>query len=108
MGSVLGRAEYGDYLYIYQGVTVGGNVSIRTGELTYPVLGSNVLMYSNSKVLGNSHIGNNVILSANAYVINEDIPDNSIVFGVSPDLVIQHNPESVKRSIERIWSKKNK
>ncbi len=56
LGSVLGRAQYGDYLYIYQGVTIGGNVKLKTGELDYPTLGDNVLLYSNAKILGNSHI----------------------------------------------------
>ncbi len=47
------------------------------------------MMYSNSKVLGRSHIGDYVTLSANAYVINEDIPDNCMVFGQSPNLIIK-------------------
>lgn len=37
LDSVLGRAKYGDYLFIYQGVTVGGNR--KNGEIIYPQLG---------------------------------------------------------------------
>lgn len=106
LGSVLGRAEYGDYLYIYQGVTVGGNISLNTSRTIYPVLGNNVLLYANAKVLGDSHIGDNVILSANTYVINETIPDNSIVFGTSPDLVIRHDPDAIRVTTEMNWSTK--
>lgn len=85
IGSVMGRARYGDYFFFYQGCTVGGN----HGE--YPVIGNNVTMYSNSKVLGKSHIGNNVIVGANAYVKDTDIPDNSMVFGQFPNLIVKVN-----------------
>lgn len=104
LGSVLGRAKYGDYLLIYQGVTIGGNISLsNTVEIAYPVIGECVTFLSNAKVLGNAHIGKNVIFAANSYVINEDIPDDSIVFGVSPNLTIKHEPEKIKTYIEGIW-----
>jgi len=106
LGSVLGRAKYGDYLYIYQGVTIGGNIKLSTGKTHYPILGDNVLMYSNAKILGDSHIGNNVILSANTYVIDENIPDNSVVFGQSPNLVIKNKPYEVKLSTNINWIRK--
>lgn len=89
LGSVMGRGEYGDYFFFYQGCTVGA--SWHKDKLLHPIIGNHVTMYSNSKVLGCSHIGNNTILSANSYVINENIPDNSIVFGQSPHLVIKEN-----------------
>ncbi len=89
LGSVMGRAEYGDYFFFYQGCTVG--TSRHKGKLFHPIIGNYVTMYSNSKVLGCSYIGNNTILSANSYVINETIPDNSIVFGQSPYLIIKEN-----------------
>ena len=54
LGSVLGRADYGDYFFVYQGTTVGGNRS--EGILAYPVIGDNVIMFANSTILGNSHI----------------------------------------------------
>lgn len=87
IGSVMGRAEYGNYFFFYQGCTVGG--SRHQGKLFYPVIGEHVTMFSGAKILGNSKIGNNVILAANTYVINKDVPDDSIVFGQSPDIVIK-------------------
>ena len=91
LGSVLGKADYGDYLFVYQGTTIGGN---RKGDkLFYPVLGNNILLYANSTILGKSHIGNNVIIAANSYIIDSDIPDNSIVFGQSPNLYIKRKTE---------------
>lgn len=89
VGSVMGRAEYGDYFFFTQGCTVGGNWN--NGELKYPVIGNNVRMLSNSKIVGDSHIGNHVIMSANSYVINRTIPDNSIVFGQGNNIIIKEN-----------------
>ena len=98
LGSILGRAKYGDYFFVYQGTTVGGNNSL------YPVLGHHILMYSDSKILGNSHIGNYVVFSANSYVIDEDVPDNCIVFGQSPNIVYKKkSTEEIKKYFERIW-----
>ena len=100
--SVLGRAQYGDYLFVYQGTTVGGNRS--NGKLCYPILGDNVILFANSTVLGNSHIGNNVVISAETYIINSDVPDNCIVFGKSPDLVIKSKSEDkIKLYTQHIW-----
>ena len=49
----------------------------------YPTLGKNVILHSNSKILGDSTIGDNVIVSANTTILNENIPNNSLVFGKS-------------------------
>ena len=88
VGSVLGRAQYGDNLFIYQGTTVGG--SPKNGEIKYPKLGDNIILYANATVLGDSVIGNNVIISANSYLINETVPSNCIVFGNSPNLLVKY------------------
>ena len=96
LGSVMGRARYGDYFFFYQGCTVGGN------HENYPVLGNHVTMYSNSKVLGNSHIGNNVIIGANAYVKDTAIPNNSVVFGQFPNLIIKPNTFKDNKWLKRI------
>ncbi len=101
MGSVVGKAQLADHLFLYQGTTIGGNRN--DNVLYYPTIGSHVVMCADSKVLGNSHVGNNVILSANSYVINEDIPDNCIVFGQSPNLTIKSmNQETMRRRINEM------
>lgn len=90
VGSVLGRAKYGDGFFFYQGCTVGGNRG-KDGVLYYPVIGRNVRMYANSSFIGKCNIGDNVILGAGALVKDTDIPSNSIVFGQSPNLIIKEN-----------------
>ncbi len=93
LGTVMGRAEYGERFYFYQGCTVGGSDGGNDAR-PRPVIGDDVTMYSNSKVLGNSNVGNGVIIAANAYVINQSVPDNSIVFGQSPNLTIVKNDKA--------------
>jgi serine O-acetyltransferase len=90
LGAVMGRAKYNNGFFFYQGCTVGGTRD-KQGNLYYPELGENVHMYSNSSILGNCHIGNNVNLGAGCIVKNQDVPDNSIVFGQSPNLIIKTN-----------------
>lgn len=102
LGSVMGRAKYADQFFFYQGCTVGGSGGY------YPEIGFNVLMYSNSKLLGRSKVGDNVIFSANSYVINADIPSNCIVFGQSPNIIIKKKqPDEIKKMTAHIWRHEN-
>ncbi len=84
IGTVLGRAEYGDGFMALQNCTVGGNKG------KYPVLGRNFKMMSGSKIVGNSIVGDNVTLAANSYVKDTDIPSGVTVFGSSPNLIFKN------------------
>ena len=97
LSSVLGRAGYGNYFFIYQGVTVGGNR--KKGRIYYPKIGEKVVLYSDSKILGDSRIGNNVVVAANTYIKDAIIPDNCIVFGCTPNLVIKRKTEAEMRDM---------
>lgn len=102
LGSVLGKALYGDYLLIYQGTTVGG--SIKDDTLLYPKFGNNIIMFANSSVIGKCQIGENVIISAGTRIINQDVPANSIIFGESPNIIVKsRSKESMMRLIEKYW-----
>lgn len=90
LGSVMGRAKYGEKFFFYQGCTVGGNHKT-IHIIDYPEIGNDVIMYSNSKIVGAAHIGNHCVIAANAYINGEDIPDNSMVFGQHPNLIIKTN-----------------
>jgi serine O-acetyltransferase len=83
LGTVLGRAYYNDYFFVSQHCTVGGN---RGGYVRF---GENVRMMADSKVIGKSSIGNHVIIAADAYVKDDVVPDYSLVFGSSPNLIIK-------------------
>lgn len=102
IGSVLGRATYGDYLLVYQGTTIGG--SIKNGKTYYPNLGDNIILFSNSSILGKCNIGSNVIISADTQVLNEDVPDDCIVFGKTPNLILKRrNKNSIKLNRFEYW-----
>ena len=83
VGSVMGRAKYGEGFSFSQNCTVGNNNGI------YPQIGKNVTMHSGSMILGKCIIGDNVSIAARACVKDQDVPSNSIVFGASPDLIIK-------------------
>ncbi|MEO1122871.1 MAG: serine acetyltransferase [Cyanobacteria bacterium J06639_16] len=79
LGTVLGRACYGNYLAVYQNCTIGAVTDI------YPRFGEGVILYSRSSVLGDCNIGNNVVFGANSLVIDCNVPDNSLVVGQYPN-----------------------
>ncbi len=83
VGTVLGRARYSNYLVIQQGCTIGGNRS------AYPELGEYVWLHAQAMIIGKCRIGNNVFLSAGSIVMDCDVPDNTIVFGRSPNLIFK-------------------
>lgn len=101
LSSVLGRAKYKNGLFIYQGVTVGGSNN------KYPSLGENVLMYSNSSILGNSIIGDNVILSTGVTVLDTNVPSNSFVFGNGKEIqIVTKHKEYMQEKMSHIWKNK--
>lgn len=83
VGTVMGRAVYGNGFNFSQNCTVGNNRGV------YPVIGEHVKMCVNSSIIGDCRIGNRVILGADCTVKDEDIPDDCIVFGQSPNLIIK-------------------
>ncbi len=80
IGVVIGEtAKVGDYVLLYQGVTLGGTGK-EIGQ-RHPTLGRNVIVGAGAKILGNIKIANNVRIGANA-VILRDVNANSTVVGV--------------------------
>ena len=98
LGSVVSRSTIGNGFMLMQGSTVGENNGI------HPVLGKNVLMFSNSKILGKCNIGNNVLISANTYIKDMDIPDFSIVYGQYPNVSVVNNRERVAEKISEYFA----
>ena len=100
VGSVLGRALYGEFFSFSQNCTVGNNHGI------YPTLGRNVSMMSGAKIVGKCTVGDNVILAANSFVKDTDIEGCSLVFGSSPNLVIKKRDEGYFRREGTVNSEK--
>lgn len=104
IGSVIGRADYGDFFYFFQGCTVGANF-LPNGSVDYPVIGNHVKMMTGSMIIGGCHIGDNVIVSANTYIKDQDVPSDVMVFGHSPNLVFKENRFKEGCEVDNILSK---
>lgn len=83
LGAVIGNANYGNSLVIFQNVTVG-----RVGD-DRPIIGEDVVLYPNSSVTGRSVVGNRSVISANTHVHNATVPDDTVVFMHEGELVFK-------------------
>ncbi|SFS85263.1 serine O-acetyltransferase [Marininema halotolerans] len=87
MGVVIGETcEIGNYVTIYQGVTLGGTGKERGKR--HPTVEDGVLIASGAKVLGSIQIGHCSKIGAGSVVLR-DVPPNSTVVGVPGHVVIQ-------------------
>lgn len=92
MGVVIGETtEIGDYVTLFQGVTLGGTGKERGKR--HPTLGNHVVVGAGAKILGGIRIGDNVKVGANSVVL-KSVPANSTVIGV-PARVIKTEGERV-------------
>ena len=92
MGVVIGEtAEVGDYVTLFQGVTLGGTGKERGKR--HPTLGNHVVVGAGAKILGGIRIGDHVKIGANSVVL-KSIPPNSTVIGV-PARIIKSQGERV-------------
>jgi serine O-acetyltransferase len=90
MGVVIGEtAEIGNYVTLFQGVTLGGTGKERGKR--HPTLGNHVVVGAGAKILGGIRIGDNVKIGANSVVL-KSVPANSTVIGV-PGRVIKTDRE---------------
>jgi serine O-acetyltransferase len=90
MGVVIGEtAEIGDYVTLFQGVTLGGTGKERGKR--HPTLGNHVVIGAGAKILGGITIGDNVKIGANSVVL-KSVSANSTVIGV-PARVIKTQGE---------------
>ncbi|WP_133014390.1 serine O-acetyltransferase [Clostridium cuniculi] len=92
VGIVIGAAvKSNGPMKIYQGVTLGGNndkVRVENGqEFVQPIIGKNVIIYSNACIYGPVIIGDNCTIGA-CTVITKDIESNKVVFK-KQDLIIK-------------------
>ena len=73
VGTVLGKANYGNRLVVYQNCTVGAI----SGK--YPTLGDGVILSAGASVFGECRIGDNVVLGPQCSVMKTNVPDNALV-----------------------------
>ena len=85
VGTMLGKAVYGDYFVATQNVTVG------THKGNAPVFGRGVILYPRSFVAGKCAIGDFSRIATGATVIDVACGDHSVVAGESPQNVVKRS-----------------
>jgi serine O-acetyltransferase len=92
MGVVIGEtAEVGDYVTIYQGVTLGGTSLQKVKR--HPTLGNHVVVGVGAKVIGAITIGDNTRIGAGSVVI-KSAPPNATIVGNPGRVVAVRNPDT--------------
>ncbi|WP_217266739.1 hypothetical protein [Paenibacillus tianmuensis] len=74
VGTVLGKANYSDFLVVAQGTTVGAHNGV------YPVLGKGVSLLPYSSIVGRCTIGDRVSVGIGASVYQQDVRSDTVVF----------------------------
>ena len=95
-GIVIGEtAEIGDYVKIYQGVTLGA-LSTRAGQMLsgvkrHPTIENHVVIYSGASILGGTTIiGEGSVIGSNAF-ITRSVPDKTRVSVKNPELQFKNS-----------------
>lgn len=97
VGVVLGKATYGNYLALHQGVTVGKNNGAA------PVLEDRVVLYPGSAVLGQCRIGAGSVIAQGVGVIDQDTPGNTAVFrGAGRELLFKPLKRDIVKELFRL------
>lgn len=78
IGTVLGNAQYSDFLVVLQNVTINTSVD-ENGKDAAPKLGKGLFMGAGAKIIGNKKVGDRVSISVDTVVYNKEIPDDSVV-----------------------------
>jgi serine O-acetyltransferase len=89
LGTVIGDADIGSNVVIFQNVTIGTNYPELTNSRKpkgYPTIEENVVIFAGAKIVGPVTIGKNSIIGANAVVTSHVLP-NSIVSVPQPVVI---------------------
>jgi serine O-acetyltransferase len=78
VGTIIGNADYSDFLVILQNVTINTDKDESGGPA--PHIGRGAFFAAGAMVLGNKRVGDRCSIGANTVVFNKEIPDDSVVF----------------------------
>ncbi len=107
-GVVIGETtEIGDYVKIYQGVTLGA-LSTRGGQSLknkkrHPTIEDNVTVYSGASILGgDTRIGEGAVIGSNAF-ITSSVPSQTRVSIKNPELLFKGRVQMTELGQEGFW-----
>lgn len=88
-GTVIGAAELGSNVTIFQGVTLGAKFADLGFNLeSRPKLGDNVVIGSGAKVLGGFWVRNNAVVASNS-LVTEEVPEGALAIGVPATIKVR-------------------
>jgi serine O-acetyltransferase len=90
VGTVLGKAQYSNYLAVLQNCTIGALRGV------YPKLGERLILSAGASIIGDCTIGDNVLLGPGCTVLKRDIPDNSLVTNNAETVVRANSDRPIK------------
>ena len=97
VGTVLGRATYGNYFYVSAGCVVGAH----RGE--YPILGEGVGLGAGAAVIGKCIVGDYASIGSGVQIFKRNIPDGSVAYRKEDgSLNISQSNTSLSRTIFRL------
>ena len=73
VGTVLGKANYSNYLVVRQNCTIGAV------GYAYPTLGEKLILSAGASIIGECHIGDNVMIGPGCTVFKQDVPNDTLV-----------------------------
>lgn len=74
IGTIIGQATFGNFLVVYQGVSIGGDMKLR-----YPVFGNGVALFAKSSVIGSAFVASNCAIGAGVQIYGDAIPQGTAV-----------------------------
>ena len=77
VGTIIGNAEYSNFLVIFQNVTINTETDFLGNPA--PKLGKGLFLAAGAKIIGNKQIGDRVSIGVDAMIHNLEIPDDSVV-----------------------------
>ena len=87
VGTVLGKAQYADYMVFCHNTTVGAIRGV------FPTFGERVLFSAGASVIGRCHIGTNTVIGPGCTLVKTDVPDNTLVTGSAQGYKMKPNSD---------------
>lgn len=85
VGTVLGKADYGEFFVALHGCTVGSHAG------AYPKIGRGVALAAHASLIGGSVLGDRVSIGSNTAIFQQRIASDQVVFN-APGLPLQIRP----------------